>query len=907
MGKSYLTISFITFALFFELRIAVADGFNGIYSGDGVNVIAVGNSSNLFRSTDAGLNWGKQEFQGPNFKAVTGFDTDVWVAGDNGYIFKTSLVNSPLFPIFIESNFSVNSLDFITSSLGFLCGDGGRVYRSTNGGLNWTSSNSGIENVKLNSISFIDNLNGVVVGNNGKIFTTTDGGLNWNNEIQVSNSDLLNVRYFTDGIVTVGKRGTVLVKQGFRTWQVLNMRIKTDIRGIAGNIIDDAKICGGGGFIRNNSGQDLKFNNFESNPMLADLADIFMYNSAIGFAVSSMSNAIMRTTNSGINWSFAAGTMPSYQWQQKLSASGGIGNNLCAHPADPNTVFCGYGNRVYVSRDRCETWIQIAQATGMGNNMHSFYVSPLDTNVWVAAITGSPDRVIKSTNYGNNWTISLQMNFSNYGQPLEMDQNNPSVYYFAPDGGGFYKSIDNGSTFAEISNNYPFRSPCDILVTWDSSNVLFVADGVTGSGQAVIFKSVNGGNTWSSVRTVSSSEIPSMCNTQFDNNLVYATEWSGSNIYKSTDFGSSFAVSHSTGFSGWASAFCSEDPTLLMTGNYGSNSSFSTNKGLTWITQGGMSGAGAGMLIPDRGMILAMQTSSIFKLRANYSVQFNLLDTNFFNPVLIEPNNHAENLPTGLTFRWSSSMAPTFYIFQLSTDSVFGSLVKNDTIVGDTSKFVSSLNYNTKYFWRVISVNSFNQSFFSMVFDFRTTSLPQVKLNVTVALEGMYYPLFNQHSRRDTLRVYLRSATPPYALIDSGVSVIDSLNLISAFTFDNVNSGRFYIVLKHFQSLETWSRSGGDTLTANGNVNLYDFTTSASQAYGNNLKLKGGKYCLYTGDLTQSGFVDGSDAIRVHSDSQIFLTGRFLLSDLNGDNIVDGSDYSIVDNNAYNFVGTITP
>lgn len=208
--------------------------------------------------------------------------------------------------------------------------------------------------------------------------------------------------------------------------------------------------------------------------------------------------------------------------------------------------------------------------------------------------------MIKTTNYGVNWTISYQQNFSNYGQPLEMDQNNPSVYYFAPDGGGFYKSTDNGSTFTEISGNYAFRSPCDILVMWDSSNVIFVGDGVTGSGQAVIHKSTNGGVNWVAVRTVTSSETPSMTNTVFDRSLIYSTEWSGSNIYKSTDYGSSFSVSHSTGFSGWASSFCLEDPTLVTTGNYGSNSAISLNKGETWIYQGGLSGSGAGMLNPDR-------------------------------------------------------------------------------------------------------------------------------------------------------------------------------------------------------------------------------------------------------------------------------------------------------------------
>jgi len=182
-----------------------------------------------------------------------------------------------------------------------------------------------------------------------------------------------------------------------------------------------------------------------------------------------------------------------------------------------------------------------------------------------------------------------------------------------------------------------------------------------------------------------------------------------------------------------------------------------------------------------------------------------------------------------------------------------------------------------------------------------------IRINISVLFEGKYYNFFNQLSSRDTAVVYLRDAAFPYAKRDSAKGVIDSISFSRLFTFANAPTGRYYIVVKHFQCIETWSRAGGDSLTANDSWHTYSFTTSASQAYGDNMKLKGSKYCLYTGDINQSGFIDGSDAIRVHSDSQIFLTGRFLITDLNGDNIVDGTDYLIVDNNAYNFIGVVRP
>ncbi|MBK7255122.1 MAG: hypothetical protein IPI04_14755 [Ignavibacteria bacterium] len=45
----------------------------------------------------------------------------------------------------------------------------------------------------------------------------------------------------------------------------------------------------------------------------------------------------------------------------------------------------------------------------------------------------------------------------------------------------------------------------------------------------------------------------------------------------------------------------------------------------------------------------------------------------------------------------------------------------------------------------------------------------------------------------------------------------------------------------------------------------------------------------------------------VDNDSEAGLPGRFLISDVNGDNIVDATDVSLVDNNAFNSVTVIRP
>lgn len=89
----------------------------------------------------------------------------------------------------------------------------------------------------------------------------------------------------------------------------------------------------------------------------------------------------------------------------------------------------------------------------------------------------------------------------------------------------------------------------------------------------------------------------------------------------------------------------------------------------------------------------------------------------------------------------------------------------------------------------------------------------------------------------------------------------------------------------------------GEAITINGLFYNYDFTSSISQAFGNNLKLKSGKYCIYSGDINQDEIIDASDLSEVDNASYEGLSGRYLNSDVNGNGYVDATDVSIVDNN----------
>ncbi len=185
--------------------------------------------------------------------------------------------------------------------------------------------------------------------------------------------------------------------------------------------------------------------------------------------------------------------------------------------------------------------------------------------------------------------------------------------------------------------------------------------------------------------------------------------------------------------------------------------------------------------------------------------------------------------------------------------------------------------------------------------------LRSAKLNLTILMEAMYNQSLSLLARKDTVTVYLRETSSPFLIRDSAKSEIDTLSFTGTFNFTNAPSGQYYIVARHFNTIETWSKAGGEYFVSGGNILNYDMTSSASQAYGNNLKLKGSKYCIFSGDVDQNKTVDASDLSIMDNDIITGISGNRIITDLNADGTVDVTDLSLMDNNSSVSVSTINP
>ena len=179
-------------------------------------------------------------------------------------------------------------------------------------------------------------------------------------------------------------------------------------------------------------------------------------------------------------------------------------------------------------------------------------------------------------------------------------------------------------------------------------------------------------------------------------------------------------------------------------------------------------------------------------------------------------------------------------------------------------------------------------------------------LNLTMLIEGLYSSNIN-NMISDSVKVYLRNSSSPYSLADSAKGVLSTSGSAS-FNFNNLLTGQYYIVVNHRNSIETWSRPGGEAFIS-GSIIDYNMSDQITKAYGNNLKqvdTSPVRFADFSGDVNQDGSVNLTDIIVIYNNVQNYSSG-YIPTDINGDNITDLTDLIITFNNSSIFVTKITP
>lgn len=252
------------------------------------------------------------------------------------------------------------------------------------------------------------------------------------------------------------------------------------------------------------------------------------------------------------------------------------------------------------------------------------------------------------------------------------------------------------------------------------------------------------------------------------------------------------------------------------------------------------------------------------------------------------------------------------------------SLCQGDSVIL-TANLGNRYHWNTGATTQSITVTTAG-SYYAIVDCFGTDTISvsvsncqDVTLHLKAFVQGFY--LGNQSmnavadpvsfpSLCDTFTVELADSIAPYNTLYTIRSTL-STDGTGSFVFPpSIINNSYYIVVKHRNSLETWSAS--PVLFNSTNI-TYDFSTSAAKAFGNNLANMDGEFCLFSGDVSngitngvQDGIIDTSDFDAVETSLSFFIT-EYNLFDLTGDGIVESSDYSLIGTNAFPAVFVMKP
>ncbi len=198
--------------------------------------------------------------------------------------------------------------------------------------------------------------------------------------------------------------------------------------------------------------------------------------------------------------------------------------------------------------------------------------------------------VFKSTNGGESWSSSLT---NTYVQIVAIAPTTPSTLY-AASRTGVYRTTDGGTSWHAmnngLTNQYGYAYVIALAVDPANSNVIYAGGldtGVSGGYPNIIYKSTNGGASWSVSRSAGPyTEINTLVVDPTNANTIYAGGAIGAagTVFKTTDGGRSWSEAYLGFNSGYIVRALSVDPsspsTILAGNGYGVYKS--NDGGLRW-------------------------------------------------------------------------------------------------------------------------------------------------------------------------------------------------------------------------------------------------------------------------------------------------------------------------------------
>jgi photosystem II stability/assembly factor-like uncharacterized protein len=448
---------------------------------------------------------------GPGSPQVTALAADpatpttVYLGTFDGRIFKSTNGGVSWTTTPFSFGALVNALVFDPFAAGtvYAATDGG-LYKSSNGGSSWTVISSGIPFPRIKAIAidpvqsgtlYVANFYNRLTGEGG-IFKSLNGGQTWV-PILTGFFGSLVVDPGNPSIVYAGRRtvfqgdtGTVVKStDGGASWSTLP--ITGDVYAVVLDPLDPGRLYAGldgaGVFRTLNAGESWS-------PSSTGLTNVFVrvmvINPAGELFAGSWGGGVFRSINSASTWTAVNSDVgPLSLYVEALATANAV------------TVYRGsrIGRTVLKSEDSGESWallsVRLANA-----NVTALALDPGNPAVIYAGTSQNGDEVVfKSTNGGMSWTSASEGIPSGVAvHAMAVDPFDSLVVY-----ADHYKSTNGGVSWT-IQTSPPPSTIFSLVADPTTPNVLYAGAGDTAGGGAGIYKSTDGGEHW----TRATSPVP---------------------------------------------------------------------------------------------------------------------------------------------------------------------------------------------------------------------------------------------------------------------------------------------------------------------------------------------------------------------------------------------------------------
>jgi photosystem II stability/assembly factor-like uncharacterized protein len=237
------------------------------------------------------------------------------------------------------------------------------------------------------------------------------------------------------------------------------------------------------------------------------------------FYIAQVNGGVWKTDDYGRTWNPIFDDQPT----------GSVGA-IAVAPSDPNTVYVGsgeglqrpdlsVGDGLYKSVDAGKTWMHLGLRDGQ--QIPQIVVDPRDPNRILVAVAGHPygpnaERgIFRSSDGGRTFEKVLYKDENVGGADVIFDPVNPDIAYaglwearqgpwengaWNGNGGGIYKSTDNGKTWRQLSGGLPESIiQANLAIAPSNPNRLFAS--VALSPGLVIYRSDDAGENWTRITT----------------------------------------------------------------------------------------------------------------------------------------------------------------------------------------------------------------------------------------------------------------------------------------------------------------------------------------------------------------------------------------------------------------------